>query len=67
MLSPVVILHLFCFLLGKVKVMEKCMTQVQKVSVLNGFGETLAADYKKSQKISTIYYAGLDIGNLNGF
>ena len=50
----------FMFSVGK----QKCMKQVQKVRVLNGFGETSAADYKKFQKVSTICYAGLEIENL---
>ena len=55
----------------KVKVLKKCMKQIQKVrgvSLLNGFGETSAVDYKVSQNVSkfiqTICYAGQENENL---
>lgn len=51
------IFYVFCW---KVKVLKKCMKQVQNVSVSYGFRETLTA-YYKSQKVSTFCYVGLDI------
>ena len=44
------------------------MKQVQKVSLLNGFGETSTVYYKVLQYVSkfmqNFYYAGLKIGNV---
>ena len=44
------------------------MKQVQKISLLDGFGKTSTVDFKVSQSaskfIQTIYYTGREIGNL---
>ena len=40
---------MFMFLIKKVKVLKKCMKQVQKVNLLNGFSKTSAVGFKVSQ------------------